>query len=147
MIMIIIIIMLEVRCEGRESRLEHCQYRDWLTWCGEPCDKNYSHGEDVSVQCLQEEVLSVEWVGCHMEDFMHDLDYGPDHSIGGFTTVTCAAECSDYLYMGLEDGGKCSCGNSFGTLNKYWVSHPGDLAERAYHAVSESECGQVSGLA
>lgn len=80
-----------------------------------------------------------KYVGCYVNNAAGDLLHGPKKY--GFTPKTCQAACKQYRFVALQDGGKCSCDNSYGT--------PSD----EYGKVSNGECdifgpanhGQVMG--
>jgi len=66
-------------------------------------------------------------LGCFIDDIYKDLEDGPQEY--GYNVATCQAACSSYLYFALQNGGLCSCGNQYSSLQKY--------AE-----VEDSECGE-----
>jgi len=74
-------------------------------------------------------VASSSWykLGCFVDDIYKDLEDGPQEY--GYNVDTCQAACSQYLYFALQNGGLCSCGNGYSTLQQYYQ-------------VDDSECGE-----
>jgi len=74
-------------------------------------------------------VASSSWykLGCFVDDIYKDLEDGPQEY--GYNVDTCQAVCSQYLYFALQNGGLCSCGNGYSTLQQYYQ-------------VEDSECGE-----
>jgi hypothetical protein len=67
--------------------------------------------------CKPDHELTFAWVGCYKDDANRDLGEGPKDY--GFTPETCADACQAYSYFGLQNGGWCNCGNSYGSSDSY----------------------------
>ena len=67
--------------------------------------------------CKPDHELTFAWVGCYRDDANRDLGEGPKDY--GYTPETCADACQAYSYFGLQNGGWCNCGNSYGSSDTY----------------------------
>ena len=59
---------------------------------------------------------SFRYVGCYIDQSSSDLEHRPNKA--QHTDTTCAEECKQYTYFGLQERGKCYCGNGYGTYGK-----------------------------
>jgi len=77
--------------------------------------------EGASVAASKQLETAISWVGCYVDDDDRDLvPVGPTVK-GGYTTVTCGADCkaSGFTYFGMQHNGQCFCGNAYGTADQY----------------------------
>ena len=55
------------------------------------------------------------FIGCYKDRFDHldhrDMEY---YAGARFTPISCSETCSQYKYFGLQNGGECYCGGSYG---------------------------------
>lgn len=54
----------------------------------------------------------VKFLGCFQDKWDRDLKVGPRR--WGFTPEKCAEACPSFLYVGVQGGSWCSCGNMYG---------------------------------
>ncbi len=58
--------------------------------------------------------INPAYIGCYKDDSNRDLGLRQD-TTKGYTENSCAEFCREYIYFGLQNGGECFCGNSYGT--------------------------------
>lgn len=72
---------------------------------------------------------SPQWLGCFLDSAAdRDLPDGP--RTFGHTSQSCAAACTGYPYLGLQGGGQCFCGRTYGSGHNH-------------SRVSENRCGHT----
>ena len=62
--------------------------------------------------CKPDHELTFAWVGCYRDDANRNLGLGPKDY--GYDPESCAEACQAFDYFGLQHGGWCNCGNSYG---------------------------------
>jgi len=108
------------QCNTNEKVVDHV--------CVEcPAGKTSSGSHDASGEDTQCEE-SQAYLGCFRDDSNRDLKHGPREA--GFSITSCATSCcSTYKYFALQQGGWCSCDDTYSTEHSL------------YGKIAESECG------
>jgi len=76
-------------------------------------DVNFPAGQSAALE--QTIVAAPTYIGCYQDADppSRDLPFSPFDN--GATIQNCATACATYLYFGLQFGGSCWCGNSYGS--------------------------------
>ena len=80
-----------------------------------PICGNRRCGSDGSNAVYRVAAISAKFLGCFNDKFNH-LDHRDLEFFAGarFTPISCAATCVQYKYFGVQNGGECYCGSSYG---------------------------------
>jgi len=65
---------------------------------------------------------SQRYLGCYQDNGSRDFRAGPKRY--GYRANTCAAACKGYTYVALQNGGWCSCDNSYSTPSSTYRKRP-----------------------
>jgi hypothetical protein len=68
------------------------------------------------------EPSKIHYVGCFKDDAHRDLKHGPKKY--GYTPEMCINRCKKYKFAALQNGGWCSCDNTYSTPAKKYPSMP-----------------------
>jgi hypothetical protein len=70
------------------------------------------------------------FLGCFKDDMERMIDYAVPQGFvrvgkNADTVDNCASLCADYIYMGIQNGDACMCGNTYETGGNYTKVHDG----------------------
>merc|ERR1712054_573727 len=92
------------------------------------CNKGFTGGGGPWRNAVYTNPNADNYLGCYKDNAARDFSAGPKQY--GYTAESCMNKCQDFKYVALQDGGWCSCDNTYSTPSN------------TYSQVGKGECNK-----
>jgi hypothetical protein len=94
------------------------------------CSRYGATEEEEVTELVDTQLGGVQYIGCYQDNWQRDFKHGPKRY--GYNGKRCKAACPQYKYAALQNGGWCSCDNSYSTPRWKYRKKPNSQCNKGF---------------